>query len=208
MIGPYPPYAPIPALLPRVVEGIGRSLQEWATATPERPLRLLEYAAQSPVSRDLQLRIHTDLIIAAWRQLFPAERMLLLGGRRQGDASQATSFRDVTGEKRSRAYVKASASLMHEALMDWEAAGAHVVAWIHSHPGSGPQATHPSEIDRHQDRDLSEAYGTRVLGVICTHDGWLRLWGDAIDRGRVHIQLVGRGLLRTEQHNVYRLAIR
>ncbi len=204
---PYAPYTPIPAPLPRLADAVGRSLCDWAVGPSDRPLGL-ECVAAGDGPEDQHLVLHTDFIVAAWRQLFPAERMLIVGGRRQGARVQATSLRDVTGENHSRAYVKASPVRLHEALMDWESTGAHVVAWIHSHPGNGPIASHPSEIDRRQDLELSATYGNHVLGMIATQDGWLRLWGKAIERPDFRVELHGGGVVRTETPHVYRLTVR
>ena len=207
MIRPYAPYTHIPAPLPRLADAVGRSLCEWAVGPSDRPLGLERVVAEDrPEGQHLVL--HTDLIVGAWRQLFPAERMLIIGGRRQGARVHATSLRDVTGDNHSRAYVKASPVRLHEALMDWESTGAHVVAWIHSHPGMGPLASHPSDIDRRQDLEWSATYGNHVLGMIATQDGWLRLWGKAIERPDFHVDLQGRGIVRTEASHVYRLAVR
>jgi proteasome lid subunit RPN8/RPN11 len=153
--------------------------------------------------------ISTDLLAAAWRSLFPAERMAFIAGRRVGGTCQATSLRDVTGSIRSSGYVKACPGLLHESLLDWQATGAHVLAWIHSHPGRGIRATHPSDIDRRQDADLRQAFGAGLVGIICTEDGWLRVWGASVASMSDSSELFeGSGLQISEVRHVYKLAIR
>lgn len=204
----YPAYQPIPALVPQWLDAAGCFLRERAQGIPERPLGLISSHAADDEVPQPTLVVPTDLLIAAWRQLFPAERMLLIAGRRRGGVVYATSLRDVTGESRSVVYVKASAALLHEVFLDWEATGAHLVGWIHSHPGVGPLASQPSQIDHRQDRDLRASYGDRVVGLIVTQDGWLRVWGQAVDDRSVRLQLQGAGIAPARMCHVYRLAVR
>ncbi len=203
-------YVPIPAPFPRMLNAAGRYLQERARPVPCAPLGLcdetLEAATVTSVS---EVVIPTDLLIAAWRQLFPAERMVFLSGHRLGQSTRLTSVRDVTGSTRSDAYVKACPNLLRESLLDFEAAGAPVAAWLHSHPGQGRGATHPSGIDWRQDAALRQDYGPRLVGLIATVDGWLRGWGQALADGTVHIRLEGRGISEVSgEPHVYRLAVR
>jgi proteasome lid subunit RPN8/RPN11 len=206
VVRPYPSYQPIPAPLPQLADKAGRVLCEWAAGVQERPLGLFDGPSVAPAGQVRHLVVTTDLVIAAWRQLFPAERMLFVAGRKDGDGVRATSIRDVTGDSRSRAHVKASPAALCEALLDWQASGAHVVAWIHSHPGLGALASHPSAIDDRQDRDLRETYGG-VIGMIVTQDGWLRVWGSAVAEG-IRVDFRGRGVVPTDVAHVYRLAVR
>jgi proteasome lid subunit RPN8/RPN11 len=184
-------------------------LRQQASGVAECPLGLR--SDQSALVRDEprpSCLIPTDLVIASWRALFPAERMMFIAGRRLAHVLCATSVRDVTGALRSPGYVKASSVLLHEALLDWESAGARVLAWIHSHPGSGAQSTHPSGIDRRADRELCAAYGD-VVGIIVTSDGWLRVWGEAVETGhRAGFLFQGDGIVSTESPHVYRVAAR
>jgi proteasome lid subunit RPN8/RPN11 len=149
------------------------------------------------------LILPTDLIIAAWRTLFPAERMMWLAGRRDAQGRTiVTSFRDITGGERSSVHVKASPVLLQETLLDWEATGAHLVGWIHSHPGRGPLASHPSAIDRRQDEDLRATYGLHVVGLIVTQDGILRIWGEAATSAPSAIRFEGRGVQEVKAPHV------
>ena len=200
-------YQPLPRLLPRCLDAAATFVRRRGNDVPEWPLGLTDSSPARPYC-DARLLLPTDVLTSAWRQLFPAERMIFIAGRRDGPVVRATSLRDVTGETRSHAYVKASAALLHEALLDWEGTGARVVAWMHSHPGTGRGASHPSHIDHRQDADLRAAYGLDVVGLIVTHDGWLRIWGTAVTTGRVQVDMEGRGIVPSEEPHVYRLAVR
>src|SRR5580693_5343882 len=146
-------YQPLPRLLPRCLDAAATLVRRRTDGISEWPLGLAR-PIDTIGAQGSTLVLPTDLLTAAWRQLFPAERMIFVAGRRDGRVTRATSLRDVTGETRSAGYVKASAALLQEALLDWEGTGARVVAWIHSHPGTGPTASHPSPIDHRQDADL------------------------------------------------------
>lgn len=200
-------YQPLPQLLPRCIDIVATFVRRRAAGIAERPLGLADPVESAPL-RSPTLVLPTDLLATAWRQLFPAERMMFVGGHRDGFATDATSLRDVTSDRRSLAYVKASPTLLHEALLDWEATGACVVGWIHSHPGTGLGASNPSDIDHRQDMDLRATYGPQVVGIIVTQDGWLRLWGQAITRADVTVDLLGRGVVPSEVRHVYRVAVR
>jgi len=152
--------------------------------------------------------IPTDLMFAAWRQLFPAERMLVFGGRTTRKGVRVSNLSDVTEPAPSAAHVRACPAKLATALMDLDRAGAHLAVWVHSHPGEGARATHPSATDLHQDRDLRRDYSARLVGIIVVRDGWLRLFGEAVDRRDSRVVWLGSGIeeVRGERH-VYRLAI-
>jgi proteasome lid subunit RPN8/RPN11 len=157
---------------------------------------------------DDRIIIPTDLMFAAWRQLFPAERMLVFGARQTKRGVRITSLSDVTEPKPSAVHVRACPERMATSLIDFERTGAHLGVWVHSHPGEGSRATFPSEIDLNQDKDLRQHYSDRLIGIIAVRDGWLRVWGEAIRQGRVRVHWIGRGI---EPHpgeaHVYRLTL-
>jgi proteasome lid subunit RPN8/RPN11 len=195
------------------------------TASEHRPkpsgwtLRI-DFRTTEPASRELskpprdlrphdqRLTIPTDLMFSAWRQLFPAERMLVFGARPTKYGARITSLSDVTEQRPSAVHVRACPERMATALIDFERTGAHLGIWVHSHPGTGLRATFPSEIDLNQDKDLRQHYSDRLVGIIVVRDGWLRVWGEAITESRVRVRWSGRGI---ESHpgeaHVYRLTI-
>ena len=133
--------------------------------------------------------------------------MIFIGGQRRGTVVRATSFRDVTGDVRSAAYVRSSPAALHQALLDWEATATHVAAWLHSHPGTTPLASHPSAVDRRQEADLRSTYGIELVGFIATEDAYVRVWGRAVEEGRT-VKFQGKGVNPTKDPNVYKLAVR
>jgi proteasome lid subunit RPN8/RPN11 len=180
---------------------------ELRTATPSAPKEETRRLPEAEKADD-RIIIPTDLMFAAWRQLFPAERMLVFGARQTKEGICVTSVSDVTEPRPSVAHVRACPERMATALIDFERTGAHLGVWVHSHPGEGSLATFPSDIDLNQDKDLRRHYSNQLIGIIAVRDGWLRVWGEAVKQARVRVQWSGRGI---EPHpgedHVYRLAL-
>lgn len=164
---------------------------------------------QPTTERDKQrIIIPTDLMFTAWRQLFPAERMIVFGGRKTPHGIRITSASDVSEAKPSAVHVRACQEKIAKALVDFECTGAHLAIWMHSHPGDGPNATHPSGIDLNQDRELRQHYSERLVSIIAVRDGWLRLWGPAVEKSLVKICWRGQGIEPGPgERHVYRLKV-
>lgn len=152
--------------------------------------------------------IPTDLVLSAYRQAFPEERMLILGGRRTKHRVRVTSASDVTGPHASRAHVWADPKKLATALIDIQRTGAHFAAWLHSHPGTGPSATHPSQTDLTQEEELLRHYTDNLVCIIVTSDGCLRVWGAAINDGRANVRWQGQGITPYPgESNAYQLQL-
>src|SRR5262245_48086248 len=80
----------------------------------------------------ITVSIPTDLMFAAYRQLFPAERMVVFGGRRRQGRVRVTSLVDVTEPHPSAAHVRACPQRLSEALIDLERTASHLAIWMHS----------------------------------------------------------------------------
>lgn len=154
----------------------------------------LNTTPRSSIDDYSRIIIPTDLMFSAWRQLFPAERMVVFGGRSTPKGVYITSVSDVTEPRPSVAHVRASTDRIGQSLIDFERTGAHLAVWMHSHPGEGLGATCPSAIDVNQDRELRLNYSSRLIGIIVVRDGWLRLFGEAITRDRIQIRWIGRSI--------------
>lgn len=92
-----------------------------------------------------------------------------------------------------RTAVRATATRegVHKAMADTAEAGHRVFAIIHSHPGSGPEANHPSSIDL-RTHELWEGISS-VIGGIWSRDGYLRWFTSAKP---FEVQVVGTQMER------------
>jgi proteasome lid subunit RPN8/RPN11 len=199
-------YVPMPALIPSLLDHASASLRRRRPAILWSPLGL-DDACDTSIAR--RVVIPLDLLIVAWRAVFPPERMMILIGRSDNETVRITSIRDVTWERRSVAYVKASSVLLSQALLDSEVSGARLVGWLHSHPGSGIGASIPSSIDLAQDADWRRDFGDGFVGLITTADGWVRGFGRAVDDSIVALSFEGFGIQQIHgDRHVYRLGIR
>jgi proteasome lid subunit RPN8/RPN11 len=157
----------------------------------------------------VEIVLPTDLMFSAFRQLFPAERMLIMGGRQTRRGIRITSVADVSEPNPSAVHVRADKFRLNTALVDLSRTGAHFAVWVHSHPGLGPGATHPSDIDIPQEQDLRRHYSGHLLGLIVVRDGVVRAWGQAIDEDGIAITWRGSGIAPYPgERHVYQLALR
>src|SRR5262249_29220861 len=115
-----------------------------------------------------------DLLQECYNSLFPAERMLVISGRRMGDTTRLADMFDVTGDQ-SEGHVRADPDRLGRALIEMDQSDAFLAAWLHSHPGFGPAATHPSPIDLRQEQDWLAHYPS-LLNMIVVEDRWVRFW--------------------------------
>ncbi len=76
-------------------------------------------------------------------------------------------------QRRSRMGVVADMPATHNLLIKLEQFGHKFLAHFHSHPGNGPDATHPSGTDENFQRRLEKA-GHLALMAIFSRDGYVR----------------------------------
>jgi hypothetical protein len=157
--------------------------------------------------KDQRLIIPTDLFLSGWRQLYPAERMVVFGGQQCKKGVRLTSMLDVTEAHPSKVHVNACPARFGQAVIDFERAGAHLALWMHSHPGDGIYATNPSSIDVEQERSLRETYSDRLVSVIGVKDGVFRIWGGPIAQKAIRIEWQGQGIEETREENVYKIRL-
>ena len=154
------------------------------------------------------ITIPTELIVAALRQLFPAERMVILGGRQTHKGVRVTTVTDITEAQPTTVHVRACPRRLTQTLVDYERTGAHFAVWMHSHPGKGPCATYPSSTDLNQEADLRQHYSKKLLCVIAVADGWFRVWGEAISRDLIAVRWLGDGIeFHPKDPHVFRIAL-
>lgn len=168
----------------------------------ERRLPASRLASAAP-----HVSIASDLLLSAHARLFPAERMLVASGRREGTNILLSTLFDVTGEA-SSGHVRADPQALGRSLILMETAGAFLAGWIHSHPGAGPSAACPSSTDLNQYLDWQKHFSPHLLCAIIVRDGWIRFWGENVESGRVAVKVIGSGVeSEQDDENLYRLAI-
>lgn len=150
--------------------------------------------------------IPSDLLYQAHHALFPAEQMLVAAGRRTGETTTLGAVFEVTGVN-SGGHVRANPTRLGRALIAMDLSDTYLAAWLHSHPGSGPEATRPSSIDLNQHQDWIRDYSPGLLSAVVVADGWIRFWGTALETGQIEIEVVGSGVIREDGDGcLYRLA--
>jgi proteasome lid subunit RPN8/RPN11 len=168
-------------------------------------LACMDLAAFLDETRRSSTIIPSELLFQAVDLLMPAERMAVVAGRRFGGRLVLGTFYDVTGAAHN-AHVRADPRKLGQALIAFERAGVEIAGWIHSHPGGGPLATAPSHIDRAQYSEWVRDFSRKLVGIIVVRDGFVRLWGDAIESGAVRADIPAKGVKTVQGHrHVYRL---
>ena len=149
--------------------------------------------------------ISSTLLYQLHHSLFPAERMLVGAGRRNGQNIEIDGIFDVTG-KASSGYVKADANRLARALIVMSETEKHFALWIHSHPGRGKGATHPSNTDLNQEAEWLKDYSPNLMNAILVEDRFIRFWGKALEEQRITVEVTGTGISKeSEIESVYRL---
>ena len=149
--------------------------------------------------------ISSTLLYQLHHSLFPAERMLVGAGRRNGQDIEIDGIFDVTG-KASSGYVKADASRLARALIVMSETETYLAFWIHSHPGKGKGMTYPSSTDLNQEAEWLKDYSPNLVNAIIVEDCFVRFWGKALEEKRVTVEVVGTGISKeSESEYLYRL---
>lgn len=167
-------------------------------------LKLLPPAVNSVLEKP-RLIISSMLLFQLHHSLFPAERMLVGAGRKNGQTIEIDGIFDVTG-KASSGYVKADANLLGRALIVMSETDKYLALWIHSHPGSGAGATHPSSTDLNQEAEWLKDYSPNLVNAIVVEDRFIRFWGKALKEKRVSIEIKDAGVRRlSNEEEIYQL---
>lgn len=98
--------------------------------------------------------------------------------------------------QQSVAYVESDAASSRDALIQMAEFGYRLHAVMHSHPGHGANATHPSGIDYDHQRRL-ERGGYVVVSGIYSRDGFVRFFTDDI---QFQIEIFGEGVKQHESN--------
>ena len=166
--------------------------------------KLLPSAVNSVIETP-QMRISSTLLFQLHHSLFPAERMLVGAGKQNGQTIEIDGIFDVTGQATS-GYVKADANRLARALIVMSETEKHFALWIHSHPGRGKGATHPSSTDTNQEAEWLKDYSPNLVNAIIVEDRFIRFWGRALDKKRITVKVTGTGIRRvSESEEIYQL---
>jgi hypothetical protein len=103
-------------------------------------------------------------------------------------------------EKRSVVGVTADTRSTHRLLIKLEQFRHRFLAHFHSHPGTGPDATHPSGTDENFQKRLENAGHTAIMAIF-SRDGYIRFI--RLDQN-FEIEIYGEGVEKHAQ-NIYRL---
>jgi len=94
-------------------------------------------------------------------------------------------------QRRSRLGVVGDMPSTHNLLIRLERFGHKFLAHFHSHPGNGPEATHPSETDKNFQRRLEQG-GHLALMAIFSRDGYVRF--RRLDQN-YELEIYGQGIV-------------
>jgi len=182
-------------------EGLTRTLNLLIIADAD----ITSVIGEEPATAARHIVIPSALLYQAHHTLFPAERMLVAAGRRAGETTTLGAVFEVTGAN-SGSHVRADPTRLARALIAMDLSGTYLAAWMHSHPGSGPEGTHPSSIDLNQHQDWIRDYSPGLLSAVVVADGWIRFWGTALETGQIEVEIVGPGIIKEDGDDyLYRL---
>ncbi|UCD56059.1 MAG: hypothetical protein JSV16_09405 [Candidatus Hydrogenedentota bacterium] len=95
---------------------------------------------------------------------------------------------------------KADDQSLADGLINLYEFGLRPLAYFHSHPGLGIDATHPSGTDRETQSALEQS-GGEIIGGIFSRDRFVRFYANG---GEPNVKVVGKRVTEVEK-NVYRL---
>jgi len=130
----------------------------------------------------------------------PDEQFFFITGAEVDGVLVLDQCAEFAHQRRSRMGVVADMPSMHNLLIKLEQFGHKFLAHFHSHPGNGPDATHPSGTDQNFQRRL-EAGGHLALMAIFSRDGYVRFLRN--DRN-FDLEIYGEGVERYAP-SIYRI---
>lgn len=162
-------------------------------------------AALPPVPAVSELVLSAAMLFQLRQSLFPAERMIVGAARKTDECIRIEALFDVTGEA-SSVGVKANPDRLGSALIAMAETDTYCGLWVHSHPGMGAGATHPSGIDLKQHADWLKDYSPDLVSAIMVKNSYIRFWGTAVESGKIAVRVEGEGVERISlTENIYRL---
>jgi hypothetical protein len=179
------------------------------TVAPRSAVRAIERSdvEESHDSKAVRtLEIQSEQLYHFQHSTMPPEKMFVVAGRIAGNRAVLGSAFEVTGTSNG-GHCRADPSRLGRALIAMANTETVLAVWLHSHPGLGAEATRPSNTDLRQHEEWIVDYSTRLVSAIAVSDGYIRLWGDAIEQGSVRPEIVGPGVKVTngDQHIIVEL---
>ena len=137
-----------------------------------------------------------------WKKLTadPDEQFFFITGAEVDGVLVLDQCAEFAHQRRTRMGVVADMPSMHNLLIKLEQFGHKFLAHFHSHPGNGPDATHPSGTDQNFQRRLEHG-GHLALMAIFSRDGYIRFIRNDRNFG---LEIYGEGV-ETYAPGVYRL---
>ena len=108
----------------------------------------------------------------------------------------------VEPQRQSPVYAKGKAQSCSDVLIEILERGQRLYAVAHSHPGSGPEATHESSTDVKYLGRIQRA-GADAIGVIVTRDGYVRFF--SVEKP-FEVEIQGKGITHVSE-DVVRVAL-
>ncbi len=171
------------------------------TMLPQRS----KIAVLPPVRDRSEIVLPAAMLFQMRQSLFPAERMIVGATRKKNGVIQVEALFDVTGQA-STSGVKADPNRLGHALIAMAETETYFGLWVHSHPGMGAGATHPSGIDINQHADWLKDYSPDLVSAIMVKDKYIRFWGTAVESGKIAVRVEGEGVeCVSGLENIYRL---
>jgi hypothetical protein len=128
------------------------------------------------------------------------EQFFFVTGAEVGGVLVLDQWAEFAHQRRTRMGVVAEIPSTHNLLIRLEQFGHKFLAHFHSHPGNGPDATHPSGIDQNFQRRLERAGHLALMGIF-SRDGFVRFV--RMDQ-KFELEIYGEGV-ETYAPSVYRL---
>lgn len=124
----------------------------------------------------------------------PTEAIVYASGHRFGNLLTVEGLAELELEASEYVYASADAGFTGRLLADFEERGQVLTCYLHAHPGKGPSANHPSQIDLAcQSRFEQGNYPT--VGGIFSRDGYARFFSN---EKPFRVIVAGKGADRVE----------
>lgn len=132
----------------------------------------------------------------------PAEDMHFVTGCELGPVRVLERLVHFDKTERTAVGVVGNPDSTHQALIGLEAKGHRLTAWMHSHPGTGPGATHQSSTDLDHQRRLEQGRYP-AIGAIFSRDAYVRFFSAETP---FRVEVFGAGARRLDEQ-IYQLNV-